>query len=142
MSAGGGVVRRDKQQRGRTGKRTPPPLGAGVTIFHVRDAAPVKELLAALHSRLGRKRSESGIKRGGRTLSRKGRRVRDGDHPPLYLVDDDHLIAFARSLALANTIRRAIEKALGAAVQHVETRFVKAPKAAAAGAPRGPRGQG
>lgn len=135
-------MRRDMQQRGRTGKRTPPPLGAGVTIFHVRDAAPVKELLAALHSRFGRKRSESGIKRGGRTLSRNGRRVRDGDHPQLYLVDDDHLIAFARSLVLANTIRRAIEKALGAAVQHVETRFVKAPKAAAAGARRGPRGQG
>jgi len=142
MSAAGGVVRRDKQRRGRTGKRTPPPLGAGVAIFHVRDAAPVKELLAALHSRFGRKRSESGIKRGGRTLSRKGRRVRDGDHPPLYLADNDHLIALARTLALANTFRRAIEKALGAAVEHVETRFVTAPTAAAGGARRGRRGQG
>lgn len=142
MTAGGGVVRRDKQQRGRTGKRTPPPLGAGVTIFHVRDLAPVKELLAALHSRPGRKRSESGVKRGGRTLSRKGCRARDSDHPPLYLTDANHLIGLARSLALAKTFRRAIEKALGAAVEHVETRFVKAPKAAAAGARRGPRGRG
>jgi hypothetical protein len=142
MTAGGGAVRRGKQQRGRTGKRTPPPLGVGVTIFHVRDAAPVEKLLDALHARRGHTRTESGVKRGGRTRSRKSRHARDGDHPPLYLTDANHLIGLAGSLALAKTFRRTIEKALGAAVEHVETKFVKAPKAAAAGARRGPRGQG
>ena len=142
MTAGGGSVPRGKQPRGRTGKGTSPRLGVGVTIFHVRDLAPVKKLLDAVHARPGRTPSKSGVKRGGRTRSRKGLRARGGDHPPLYLTDANHLIGLAGSLALAKTFRRTIEKALGAAVEHVETKFVKAPKAAAAGARRGPRGQG
>ena len=120
-------MRRGVQPRGRA-ERQSPPREVFAAIFHVRDAAPVKELLADLHPRPRRKRSASGDKRGGRMMSGKGSRARDAEHPPLYLVGDDHLIILAPTRASANAMRRAVERAMGDAVKHVETRSIKPPR--------------
>jgi len=122
-------MRRGKRQRGREGTKSS-PRGVVVGIFHVRDLAPVNELLAAFHSRPKRKRSDARGNRGDRTISRKGSRARADEHGPLYLVDGDHLIFVAPSQASANAMRQAIERTLGDAVEHAETRSIKVPKAA------------
>ena len=112
------------------------PLGARVVIFHVRDLAPVEELVDALHPKPRRKRSGGGDKRGRPTA-----RARGGEHPLMFLTDDDHLIGVTPlSRALAKTARRTIEGTLGDAVQYVQTQFIKAPKPAGGTGTR-PRGQ-
>jgi hypothetical protein len=126
---------RGKEPGVRAGKRTP-PKGAWVVIFHVRDLAPVEELVDGLH--LEWERSKRRGKRGGRApLGRRGH-ARAADHPPLFLADKDHLIAVEASRGPASKMRRLLERALGDAVQHVQTRFFSAPKAKAPGgaAPR------
>lgn len=114
-----------KERGGSEGKRTP-PKGACVVFFHVRDLRPVKELTDGLH--LEWERSKRGDKRGGRAASHRGSHARDTGHPPVFLTDKRHLIALAQSRRPANSIRRLLERALGDAIEHVETRFVKAPK--------------
>jgi hypothetical protein len=139
-------MRRHDQQRGGAGRQSP-PVGACVTIFHVRDAAPVKELVTALHPRPARRRGGSSRERGGRSTSQKASRARAAKHPPLFLVDDEHLILVAPSRAWATRGRRAVERALGDAVAHVETRSIKIPRPVAGRVPRrreerGRRGRG
>jgi hypothetical protein len=126
------VMRPGRQQRGRAGRRTT-PKGACVVIFHVRDAAPVKELVDAMHSEW--KRSKLGRRRSGRTPSRKGSRARASDHPPVFMPDDDHLIYVAPSRRPATIMRRTLERVLGDAVEHAVTRVIKAPPAAGRAAP-------
>lgn len=121
------MKRQDKPQRGRAG-RPAPPKGACVVIFHVRDVAPAKELVDGMHAEW--ERSKRGDRRSGRTPSRKDSRARDSGHPPLFLPDDDHLILVASSRGPANAMRRALERALGDAIEHVKTSFIRAPKAA------------
>ena len=134
------AARRGPGQRG-PAARPSSPRSVSVAIFHVRDPAPVKELVAALHGRPKRKRSSASGTPGGPTISRKGSRARDAEHGPLYLAGDNHLIFVAPSGAVANAGRRAIERALGDAVEFVEIKSVKVPKAAedAGPAPRGRR---
>ena len=105
-------------------------------IFHVRDAAPAKKLVGAMHAEWKRKSPRPSANRSSPAASRKRSRARTIDHPPLFLPDDDHLIFVAPSRGTANSMRRALEKALGNTVEHVVTRFVKAPTAARAAARR------
>ena len=121
---GSGVSQRARpdDRRRRAGR----PRGVGLAVFHVRDLAPVNALMTRVHSTRGRKkRPSAGAGRGGR----RARSARAGDHPPLYLTDDKHLIGVAGSLAGAKVLRDFIRETLGDAVEHVRTSFVKAPKA-------------
>lgn len=130
-----GSVMRGGKQPGRPAGRPQLPREICAVIFHVRDLAPVEELVAALHARMRRKRPVAGRKRERRPPSGKTTRSRDGEHPPLYLADDHHLIALAPSRALARTWQRALERALGDAVEHVENRFIKRPRPSARAKP-------
>ena len=130
------VSRQGKQRRGRAGRRSR-PKGACVVIFHVRDLKPVEKLVDGLHSSWERSRGKRGRRPPAGAPSAKGGHAHAAAHPPLFMPDEDHLIALAPSRPDGVSIRRAIERVLGEAVEHVQTRFVKAPKAKTAGpAPR------
>lgn len=111
------------------------PRGAWITVFHVRELTRVKELLADLHASARRKRSAAGS-RGSRGIGR----ARSGEHPPLYMPDEKHLIIAAPTRAWANRARRATEGFLEDAIEHVQTDFIKVP-VPAAGAGPGRRGR-
>ena len=120
----GGSRRRQAQEGARGRQRSLRPRGVGVAIFHVHDLKRVKKLVSGLHSKWRRRtRPGTGLKRV-RTTGQ----AQHGDHPPLFLTDDKHLIGVAGSLAGANLLREFVQEALGDAVAHVQTTFVKAPK--------------
>jgi hypothetical protein len=103
-------------------------------FFHVRDLAPAKELVAGMHAES--KRSNRRGKRGSRTSSPDAWLHSSHSASPVFMPDDKHLIVAAPSRAAANGARRALERALGEGIEHVETRRVKAPGAAGAASTR------
>jgi hypothetical protein len=122
--------------RGRQQQRRALPGRIYIAVFHVRDLEAVKELVRTLHSRPRRKRPGSGARRGRQTTGR----APASEHPPIYLADDNHLVAVAPSRTWATRARRAIERALGDAIDHVETKSIKIPKPPGGGiTPRGRR---
>lgn len=113
------------------------PRSVSVATYHIHDLAAVEKVVAALHPRPRRKRPDPGGRGGGG--SGKGKRAGDGEHGPLYLADDDHLILAAPPGRLATTVRKGIERELGDAIEHVQTQVIKIPEAVRAAWPSRPR---
>lgn len=128
-------TRRGKRQPARVAEPSRPG-SISVATYHIHDLVAVKEMVATLHPKLKRKRPDSGGHRDG-GISR-GKSARDRAHGPLYLADDDHLLFVAPPGRLTTTVRKAIERELGDAVEHVQTRVFEVPKAAGAAGPSPP----
>jgi len=134
----GSVSRQGRQRRG-GGRRRSRPKGACVVIFHVRELAPVEDLVDGFHASWKRSTAtKRGRKPDSGKPSGKGGHAHGADHPPLFMTDEKHLIALAPTRPDGDSIRRALERALGDAVEHVKTRFYRAPRGTAPGgaAPR------
>lgn len=105
-----------------------PPEILFVVTFHVHDLAPVKELVDLVHRpRRGRRRRVETKRTRQSPVAPAGPDRAEEPHPPVFLVDDEHLLFIAPSRKAAAFVRRMAENNLGTAVAYVDTRAVPRP---------------
>jgi hypothetical protein len=102
-----------------------------IATFHVRDLARVDEVVRSLHRKPNPRDADRGRRRGSRPIARTNAGAR-GEQGPLHLVDDNHVVFVAPPGAAARTALQMIERELGDAVEHVDTRSIEIPDAARA----------